>query len=37
MKAMTGLKNPILSELDARDPDAALPKKTFYLSTQMAM
>jgi hypothetical protein len=27
MKAMTGLKNPILSELDVRDPDAALPKK----------
>jgi hypothetical protein len=23
MKAMTGLKNPILSELDVLDPDAA--------------
>jgi hypothetical protein len=29
MKAMTGLKNPIPSELDVRDPDAALPNKHF--------
>jgi len=30
MKAMTGLKNPILSELDVRDPDAALPKNILF-------
>jgi len=37
MKAMTGLKNPIPSELDVRDPDAALPNKHLFDLTWITM